>query len=249
MDRQTAKLLVMYLCFAEIFSISNGTSTTVDSAVSTPMPTTSATVGSFSEMIIQPSSTSASQDLLASSAKTFTSIVPSKFEMSTMISLMSKASISLGISTVTATPTPMTTDDIPITAPSTDLTTTYYTEATTNTKKGGCETTTVLPICTEILALIAIGLSGASCCCVVVFSLGCTLALTCRGSKKSRAKKEIQDSMFRSATLQRPLGDAIRDTFPVAIENPTFKDISTDIELNDASTLNRKDSTINGYSW
>ena len=120
--------------------------------------------------------------------------------------------------------TPMTTrDEITTTAPSPDAT-----EATTRT--GGSEATLLPPIITEFLTLTAVGLSGATCCCMVVFSLGCALTLTCRGCRKSRGKKGIQDSTFCSATLQRPLGDVIRDTFLVAIENPTFKDMSPDME-------------------
>ena len=261
MTLQRAKFLFVYLCLAKIFSISSGTSTTVDSSVVTtpgPMPTASTDVGLSFEMTIQPSSTSTSLDLLAQSSEIqiqYTSVVPSTGEeMPTTTSSMSIASIS---STVTETPTPMTTDEFTSTISSTE---TITPEITTNTetdqatsKGGGADAqTTLLPINTEILALIGIGLGGASCLCTVLFSFGCILALACHQCKKSRAnyKKEVQDSTFRSSTLQRPLGEAISENF--AIKNPTFQDskMSHEEEMTDMSTPNRRESTISAlYSW
>lgn len=271
MDRQIAKLInlmLLYLCFAEIVSISNGTSMiVVPSVVATPIPAPSATVGvGFSEMMIQPSATltsANSMDLLPSSVaiRQLTSITPNGLEMSTTATLTSKDSSSLLSSMVTATPIPMVNDEVTTGVPSTDhpetnakTTDGIVPETTRGTKEtGGSEATTLIPISTEILALIAIGLSGASCCCLIAFSLGCALALTYRGCtnyKRNRAKKEMEDSVFRSATLQRPLGNAISENFPVSIENPAFKDMSPDVEMADMpSTLNRKDSSTNGYSW
>ena len=261
MDGEAVKLLLVYLCFAETLSTSDATSTIVDIViVPTPIPTASTAVDIiFPEMTIQPSTTSASQDLLASSAaemQLFTTIVPSESKMSSVTSLMPRTSISLSSLTVTVVPTPMTSDEVTSTiVPSTDHPeTTYFTETITvadsETTIGGTTATTLLPISTEILALIGIGLGGASCLCIVVFFLGYTMILTCRGCRKRRqkAKREIQDTMFRSATLQRPLGDAIRMT----IENPTYKDMSTQgMDMTDASTIDRKESIIsdNGYSW
>ena len=272
MGGETVKLLLVYLCFAETLSISDCTSTAVDVinvVVSTPILTASTAVDIiFPEMTIQPSTTLASQlsstlassqDLLASSAaekQRFTTIVPSESKMSSVTSLMPRTSISLSSLTVTVAPTPMTSDEVTSTiVPSTDHPeTTYFTETTTvadsETTIGGTTATTLLPISTEILALIGIGLGGASCLCIVVFFLGYTMILTCRGCRKRRqkAKREIQDTMFRSATLQRPLGDTIRMT----IENPTYKDMSTQgMDMTNASTIDRKESIIgdNGYSW
>ena len=259
MGGETVKLLLVYLCFAETLSTSDGTSTTIDVVVvPTPTPTASTAVDIFPEMTIQPSTTLASQELPASSAaekQLFTTIVPSESKMSSITSLMPTASISLSSLTVTVAPTPMTSDKVTSTiVPSTDHPeTTYFTETTTvadsETTMGGTTTTTLLPISTEILALIGIGLGGVSCLCIVVFFFGYAMILTCRGCRKRRqkAKREIQDTMFRSATLQRPLGDTIRMT----IENPTYKDMSQGMDMTDASTIDRKESIIsdNGYSW
>ena len=261
MSGQRVKLLLVYLYFAETLSTSNGNSTTVDvGVVPTPVPTASTVVEIFPEMTIQPSTTLASQNLLASSAaekQLFTTIVPSG---SSMTSLKSITSIGLSSLTVTVVPTPMTSDEITSTVSSTDRPeTTYFTETTivadsetTNKGTGGTEATMLLPISTEILALIAIGLGGVSCLCIVVFFLGCILMWTCRGCKKrcQKTKREIQDTMFRSATLQRPLGDTIRETFPMAIENPTYKDMPQGMDMTDASIIDRKESIIsdNGYS-
>ena len=216
---------------------------TIEVSITTPIPT--ATVGLFSEMmasLIQPSSTfEAANEKLTPT--TITTTYSTESQMSTTTPLMIATTVSIMLSPSTA-PTPTT--EIFNTAPSDPQSTT---EMTTNTKDRppGPQSTTLLPISTEILALIAIGLSGMSCCCVAVFSLGSVLTLTCRGCKKSQqARKEFQDSVFRSATLKRPLGDAIRDSFPIAIENPTFEDLSPDMELKDnMSTINRKDTNVN----
>ena len=234
------KLLLMYLCFAEISTIASSNSMTIEGSVTTPIPI--ATVGLFSEMmasLIQPSSTfeAANEKLIPTS---ITTTYSTESQMSTTTPLMIATTVSIMLSPSTA-PTPTT--EICNTAPSDPQTTT---EMTTNTKDRppGPQSTTLPPISAETLALIAIGLSGMNCCCVAVFSLGCVLTLTCRGCKKSRqARKEFQDSVFRSATLKRPLGDAIRDSFPIAIENPTFEDLSPDMKLKDnMSTINRKDT-------
>ena len=218
---------------------------TIEGSITTPIPT--ATVGLFSEMmasLIQPSSTfEAANEKLTPT--TITTTYSTESQMSTTTPLMIATTVSIMLSPSTA-PTPTT--EIRNTAPSDPQTTT---EVTTNTKDCPPGPQTLLPISTEILALIAIGLSGMSCCCVAVFSLWYVLTLTCRGCKKSQqTRKEFQDSVFRSATLKRPLGDAIRDSFPIAIENPTFEDLSPDMELKDnMSTINRKDTSVNGCSF
>ena len=76
----------------------------------------------------------------------------------------------------------------------------------------------------ELLSLIAIGISSASFCCVTLLLVG-HLLLSCRSRQKSA---HIQDEALRTATLQRPLGDAIRDSFQLTstvIENPTLKEV------------------------
>ena len=259
-------LLLVHVYFTEISAVSNSLST-IDISVTTPIVAPSTTT-LFSVMVtttIQPSSTTSSLDLLQISTEALpeqltpitttysamlstTVTLPSEFEVSTMTRLMTTASTSLGPSITTDGPTPT---KLPPIAPPDTLTTTDSEATTTNTNDSDTEDEpTLLPISAEILALIAVGLSAASFCCVIVFSLGCVVILACRGRKKSRTQ-EIQDSAFRSATLQRPLGIAIRETFPIAVENPTFSDHSPDMELKNLPTTNyksRKVSNVSVYS-
>ena len=195
MNRQMAncKLLLMYLCFAEISTIASSNSMTIEGSVTIPIPT--ATVGLFSEMmasLIQPSSTfEAANEKLTPT--TITTTYSTESQMSTTTPLMIATIVSIMLSPSTA-PTPTT--EIFNTAPSDPQTTT---EMTTNTKDRppGPQSTILLPINTEILALIAIGLSGMSCYCEAVFSLWCVLTLTGRGCKKSQqARKEFKIQYF-----------------------------------------------------
>ena len=143
----------------------------------------------------------------------------------------------------TESPTTVRVPSNPTAPPTTNLETTHIKDGTE------IESTTpkLLPgrISTEILSLVAISLSTLSCCCVVLLCLGCILTWSC-GKWKSNRAREVQDSTFRSATLQRPLGIAIREMFPIAIENPiavenpTFSDHSPDMELKDISATNNR---------
>lgn len=74
----------------------------------------------------------------------------------------------------------------------------------------------------ELLSLIAIVISSASLCCMILFLVGCILS-SCRSRRKC---SHVQDEALRTASLQRPLGDAVRDKFQLTvIENPSLKDV------------------------
>ena len=261
---------LVHLYFTEISAVSNSLST-IDISVATPTVTPTSTLFPEHEMAtttVRPSSTTSISSLdlpyilteasteqlipitpTSSAIFSTTVTLPSEFEVSTMTSLMTTASTSLGPSTTIDGPTPI---KLPPIVPPDTLTTTDSEATTTNTNDSDTEgEPTLLPISAEILTLIAVGLSAASFCWVIVFSLGCVVILACRGRKKSRTQ-EIQDSAFRSATLQRPLGIAIRETFPTTVENPTFSDHLPDMELKNLSTANynksRKVSNVNVYS-
>ena len=253
-------LLLVHVYFTEISAVSNSLST-IDISVTTPIvaPITTTLFSVMVTTTIQPSSTTSSLDLLQistvalpeqltpitttySAMLSTTVTLPSEFEVSTMTSLMTTASTSLGPSTTIDSPTPT---KLPPIVPPDTLTTTDSEATTTNTNEA--TTTNTNDSNTKILALIAVGLSAASFCCVTVFSLGCVVILACRGCKKSRTQ-EIQDSAFRSATLQRPLGIAICEMFPIAVENPTFSDHSPDMELKNLPTANHKSRKVSNVS-
>lgn len=71
-----------------------------------------------------------------------------------------------------------------------------------------------------LLSLIAVVLSALSLCCMIITLFGCILT-RCR---KSCSNAQLKDDALRTATLQRPLGAAIRDSFPLMIENPMLKE-------------------------
>ena len=73
----------------------------------------------------------------------------------------------------------------------------------------------------QLLSLIAIGISLVSFCCMTLLLVGCILS-SCRSRRKS---SHVQDEALRAATLQRPLGDAVRDKFQLTvIENPSLQE-------------------------
>ena len=104
-----------------------------------------------------------------------------------------------------------------------------------------------LNIPTDLLSLIAIVVSCASFCCMLMLFIGCLLS---RRKRSKRKRAHIQEEAARVATLQRPLSVAIKDSFPMTFENPTAKEVSLPpiVEMNESSLPPRVNQNTRKYS-
>ena len=131
---------------------------------------------------------------------------------------------------VTQTPVAPETDAVPTTTTDVSETTDEKVPTTSEADENDLKTTAVtndggqllnLDIPTDLFSLIAIVLSCASFCCMLVMCVGCLLT---RQKRHRRDRAHIQEEAARVATLQRPLGAAIRDSFSMTFENPMLKE-------------------------
>ena len=101
----------------------------------------------------------------------------------------------------------------------------YYTTVKTTEQDNPTLLLFDIDVPSGLISLVAIGLSFVSCFCTFLFCIGC-LHMACKRRKQRRDLE--REEALRTATLRRPLGATIRESF--AIENPMFKDVQPSMD-------------------
>ena len=231
------------VCFSEISCESSLTTVTViDELVSRTSTTAISPVLLIPSTTISPSTTTST---------IFSSDTPTSTDQTTSMTVQTTRD-----PLVTQTPVAPETDAPPTTTTDVFETTDEKVPTTTEEDENDHRTTAVtndgrqllnLNIPTDLFSLIAIVLSCASFCCMLMMCVGCLLT---RQKRHRRDRAHIQEEAARVATLQRPLGAAIRDSFSMTFENPMLKEttLPTIAETKESSLSPRTNPNKRKYS-